>query len=227
MRGASRWAAGALAAACVALAGALAPVGQAQAQVQPGVPPGVVQSGIVIVQQELLFEGSAFGRASLERREAATRALLAENRQIEAALEAEERRLTDLRPTLPPAEFRALADAFNDRVEGIRTAQDAKSRAIARFREEDRTRFLQIAVPVLAEIMAEMGAEVILDQQSVVLSFDRVDITATAIARIDRLIGDGDVPDLPKLPDDADGAGNGGDDGVRPDAGDGPAPATP
>lgn len=148
---------------------------------------------VLVIRQDELFEASAFGQAAAARQEAAGRALLAENRQIEAALEAEERDLTVRRPGLPPDEFRRLADAFDTKVEDIRAAQDAKGRAIARLREEDRTRFLRAAVPVLAEIMAEYGASVILDQSMVVLSFDRVDITALAIMLIDARIGAGDL----------------------------------
>lgn len=156
---------------------------------------GTLVSPVLVIRQEDLFDASAFGKASNARREEASRALIAENRQIEAALEAEERDLTERRPALPAAEFRVLAEAFNDKVEGIRQAQDAKARAIGRAREEDRARFLQALVPVLAEIMAERGAVVILDQASVVLSFDRVDITDEAVARIDARIGNGESPD--------------------------------
>ncbi len=146
---------------------------------------------VLVLRQDDLFEQSAFGQASTARIEAANSALLAENREIEAALEAEERDLTERRASLPPAEFQALSEAFNAKVEGIRSAQDAKSRDIARTRDEDRQRFLQAAVPVLATIMQEEGAQAILDEQAVVLSFDRIDITSKAIARIDAEIGDG------------------------------------
>lgn len=169
--------------------------------------PAPTPSSILVLRQDEVFEGSAFGRAALERREAASRDLIAENRQIEAALEAEERRLTERRATLPPAEFRALAEAFNEKVEGIRAAQDAKARSVGRMTDEDRARFLQAMVPVLADIMAERGALVILDQSSVVLSFDRVDITAEAIARIDARIGDDGQPEPPAGGVPADGAG--------------------
>jgi Skp family chaperone for outer membrane proteins len=164
------------------------------------IPPVVAQeTPILVLRQDEVFEGSAFGRAALEQREAASRDLIAENRQIEAALEAEERDLTTRRATLPPAEFRALSEAFNDKVEGIRAAQDAKARSVGRMTDDARARFLQAMVPVLAEIMAERGALVILDQQSVVLSFDRVDITAETIARIDARIGEDEAapPETP------------------------------
>lgn len=164
---------------------------------------GRLVSTVLVLRQDDLFEGSAFGRASQARSDAASRDLIAENRAIEAGLEAEERDLTTRRAALPAAEFRELAEAFNDKVEDIRAAQDAKARAIGRLREQDRARFLRAVVPVLAELMAERGAVVILDPQVVVLSFDRVDITDEAVTRIDDRIGEGDLAAEPTDPADA------------------------
>lgn len=155
---------------------------------QDAVPAGIP---VLVLRQNDLFENSAFGIASNARIEAANALLLAENREIESALEIEERDLTERRASLPPAEFQTLSEAFNVKVVEIRSAQEAKSRDILRIRDEDRRRFAQAAVPVLAQIMQEAGAQVILDEQLVVLNLDRIDITARAIARIDAAIGDG------------------------------------
>lgn len=168
------------------------------ARAQTGTEPP--RSAVLVLRQEVLFERSAFGQASLARLDRESRALAAENRQIEAALEAEELALTEQRKTLAPDAFRALADAFNEKVEGIRRAQEAKSRALTRMRDEDRQTFLNAAAPVLAEMMQDMGAAVILDQQSVVISLDRVDITDAAVAQIDLRLGAGNLPDADNLP---------------------------
>lgn len=181
-------------------AGVLATVlgaGAPSAQQLPAVAPeegaaAVPQSNVLLLRQEALFEQSAYGKASIARIEAANAALLAENRQIEAALEAEERDLTARRAMLPAAEFRALAEAFDAKVEGIRNAQESKGRAISRSRDEDRQRFFAAVLPILAQIMRESGAAVILDDDAVILSFDRVDITAIAVARVDAAIGTGE-----------------------------------
>ena len=135
------------------------------------------QSPIMTIKQQDLFEGSAFGKESLARIEALTKAIAAENRRIEADLAAEEKRLTEMRPTLKPEEFRPLADAFDKKVEGIRNAQEAKSRDLIRQRDADQQ--------ALARMMQEFGAAVLLDQSTVVLSLDRIDLTKDAIARID------------------------------------------
>lgn len=184
-----------------AIAGLLALTGPAAAQEPPPPATGPVATPsraplavpVVVLRQGEFFEKSAFGLASRARREEAARALIAENREIEAQLDAEERALTDRRTTLPPAEFRPLAEAFNVKVEGIRASQEAKSQAIQRMLDEDRQRFLQAAVPVVAELMVDLGAVAVLDQSVVILSLDVADITDMAIERVDAKIGAGDL----------------------------------
>jgi Skp family chaperone for outer membrane proteins len=185
----------------VALA-AVAALGSAAAQQAPVADGVAVQaapdpSPVLVIRQDQLFGNSAFGRASQARLDAASAALIAENRRIEGELEAEERALTDRRATLPTAEFRALADAFDAKVERIRAEQDAKTRELTRGRDEDRKRFVEFALPVLAELLRDRGAAVIIDQQAVMLSVDTVDITDEAVARIDLRIGDGSGIPLP------------------------------
>lgn len=165
--------------------------------------------GVLTINQQAFFEDSAFGRASLQRLEERSRRLQAENRQIEEALEAEERNLTERRQQVSPEAFRSMADAFDDKVEGIRTAQDAKGREIARLREADQQAFFSFAVPILVELLREKGAVVLLDQSAIVLSLESVDITAEAIARVNlRQIDPAGVPGQPAptdvpLPDTA------------------------
>jgi len=169
----------------------LAGLGQAQAQV-PDAP-----SPVVTVSQDRLFSGTLYGQAVQARADAASQELQVENRRIEAELAAEEKALTDQRATLPPAEFRPLADAFDAKVEGIRAAQEAKARDLIRRNEDEKKRFFDTAIPVLAQLMSEMGAVAILDQSAIVLSFDRIDITNQAIIRIDAVLGDGSAPPVP------------------------------
>jgi Skp family chaperone for outer membrane proteins len=153
---------------------------------------------IVVIDPERLFRESAFGRASETRISTEQAALVAENRRLEAELEAEERDLTERRPALPPEEFRALAAAFDLKAEAIRSAQAGKDRAITESRQADQQRFLQAAAPELAQMMADMGAVAMLDKQVVFLSFDSVDVTDRAIARIDARLGDGSAPPAPQ-----------------------------
>lgn len=183
----------------LALAAALVMSGPAAAQEAAPSPPAETQirAPVLVLQGDALFEGSAFGRAARERFEAESRALLTENREIERALEDEERALTERRATLPADEFRKLATAFDAKVEGIRTARDAKSRDITLTFDEERKRLLREALPVLGAIMSEFGATVILDRAQVVVNLEAIDITDLAIARIDAVIGAGAPPPAP------------------------------
>ena len=146
---------------------------------------------ILTLDKERLFAGTLFGQAISRDIEVQVAALTAENRKIDAALEAEERDLTARRPTMGAAEFRVLADEFDRRVTALRAAQDAKSRALTRQRDEGRKRFFEAAVPILAALMRDMGALAILSNEAVILSFDRIDTTDAAIARLDATLGDG------------------------------------
>lgn len=154
------------------------------------------QSAVLTVDPERLFVESRFGKAAFARLEAAQEALLEENKTFDSALEAEEKALTDRRAALPADEFRALADAFNVKAEEIRAARLAKSRSLTTLRDEDRQKFLSAIVPILGEMMGELGALVILDKKTVFLSFERIDITDRAIARIDSAL---DETLLPKV----------------------------
>lgn len=177
------------------LALVLLPVWPAQGQqtVSPGgdLSLGQVQSAVLTIDTEGLFARSLFGQRIAETLRRDTDALAAENRRIEAALTAEEQGLTDRRPTMTVEAFRAEADAFDEKVQGIRQAQDAKERALQQTLSTGRDAFLSAVSPVLAQIMRDSGAVVILDRRSVVLAAGAVDVTDEAIAAIDAVIGDG------------------------------------
>ena len=194
--------AGALRAALLALLVLTGPAASAQ-QIQPGAGDTILpQAPILTLDRERLLAETRFGRAVEEQFQKDSETLIAENLRLEQALEAEERALTDQRPTLPAEEFRKLAEEFDTKTEAIRAAQDAKSRAITSRRDTERQRFLQAAIPVLAELMRDTGAVAIFDKEMVILSLRGVDITDEAIARIDAVLGDGDT-----LPEAGEAAG--------------------
>lgn len=177
--------------------------------------PAAVPSPILTVDQEQLFDRSAYGRRVRSEIEAASAALAAENRRLEAELAEEEQRLTDLRPTTDPAEFQRLAAEFDARVVEVRRTQDEKERALVRRPEEARQEFFRAAFPVLAEIVRERGALAILDTRAVLISADVIDITDEAIRRLDAALG-AEGPDAPEAPEAP---------GTAPESGQGPGPA--
>lgn len=149
---------------------------------------GVVQSDILVVDPERLFESTKLGQAMAAEVQAEREALIALNRNLEAELEAEEKALTALRDETSPEEFRDLADAFDTRVQEIRRESERRVRDLERSRERAPIEFMRQVEPVLVELMREAGAVVVLDRRSVLLRDDVVDITVIAAQRIDILL---------------------------------------
>ena len=182
----------------LAIGALLAFAQSAPAQEAPAPDPAPIdlpKAPLLTLDQDRLFSESLYGKAVQARFETESSALIAENRQLEADLEREERELTDKRAKLPAAEFQTLAADFDKKVEELRTAQDAKSRAVTRHRDEERQRFFSNVAPVLGQLMQESGAVAIINKSALVLSFERIDMTDAAIARIDTVLGDGGTPD--------------------------------
>ncbi len=148
-------------------------------------------ASILTIDPEQLFEQTLFGQRIIAESEELAANLQAENRRIEGELSEEERDLTERRPSLSVEEFRALADAFDEKVNRIRTEQDAKVREVQSFRETAQQRFFGEIGPVLLGVVRERNAAVILDRRNVFLSAESVDITQEAIERIDAQLGDG------------------------------------
>lgn len=191
-----------LAAGLCGAAASIASAACAQDQPAQSTPETVVATPILKLDQDRFFHSSAYGKTVSARFDAEVAALTEENRRLEAALEAEERDLTERRAQMRPDEFAPLATAFDAKVEEIRAAQDARYRVITRRVEEDRQRFFEAAVPVLGDLLNETGAVAILADNAIILSLTTVDITDEAAARMDTvLLTPEPAPDAP-----ADGA---------------------
>jgi Skp family chaperone for outer membrane proteins len=143
-------------------------------------------SAILTIDQDRLFAETRLGAETLAELERQAQQLAAENAAIEADLIAEEQDLTDRRATLPADEFRALADAFDTRVQALRAAQDDKARVLNRNEDDARATFFNQIAVVLSEIVREQGALVVIDRRDVFLSADRIDITDEAIRRVNQ-----------------------------------------
>lgn len=161
-------------AAAFLVAGALAAAAQ-----EPGRP------AFLILSQERILTGSERGRALLAREDAARDALRETARGIETAFEAEEQRLTEQRATLDAEAFRALADDFDRRVVAARAEQDARAAALAQEFDQARRQFYAGVGPILVRVMERFGALAILDESSVLLSDQALNITDEVIAEID------------------------------------------
>lgn len=161
-----------------------------------------LRSPILTVDRDRLFTRSRMGQRIIAALEVETQALAAENRGIEAQLADEEQVLTQRRAGMDPAAFRALAAAFDEKVVGIRAAQDEKVRELSRKREIAQQQFYQDVLPILTEIIRERGAVMVLENRIVFLAAQQVDITAEAIERIDAQAGTDQTPDASVQPQD-------------------------
>ncbi len=142
-------------------------------------------TNILIINQDALFANSELGKDILALEQQEQEALIAEGQRIGAAFEAEEKDLTLRRDTLPPDEFRELADAFDQKVIAARAEQEANDNNLIANIEARRRTFFKAVVPVLARLMQKYSASAIIDQRSVLL-FDRnLDITSEAIELLD------------------------------------------
>lgn len=178
-------------------------IGAVHAQQSPIVPgnsdaasgPLVFQTPFVTLDQDLLFLRSQYGRRIQMDLEAQRTDLATENSKIGSQLIAEELELTERRKELSAQEFLPLANAFDQKVQKIRSEQEGKSQALQQRLEAERKAFRGLLGPVLADLMRARGALALIDRQAVLLAADEVDITDEAIAAMDAKLGSG----LPKI----------------------------
>ncbi len=140
---------------------------------------------ILLLDQERLLRGSKLGQAFLQESRDKELRLVERRRNIDRELEAEEKRLTDLRDATPAEEFRALAEAFDKKVVRLRAEQEEASVELTSEIDASRKRFFQQAAPVITSIMQEFGASVVLEQRLVLVASNGLNITDRAIALLD------------------------------------------
>ncbi|MCB2128804.1 MAG: OmpH family outer membrane protein [Rhodobacteraceae bacterium] len=154
-------------------------------------PAGNVAASIAAIDQERLFNDSAWGkRVAVEIADISAN-LAVENRRIEAELTAEEKSLTERRASLQSDLFRAEAEAFDQKVTQIRQEQDAKLRDIGKKHDAEKQAFYRAILPVMGRLLNERGAVVVLDSRAIVLAAENIDVTDELIAKIDNELGDG------------------------------------
>jgi len=154
-------------------------------------PTGVVQSDILVLDPERLMSETIYGQRLLADIQDERDVLVAYNRRVEAELEDEEKSLTERRPTLPPEEFRDLADTFDRKVQQLRQDSERMSRDLERKRELAPLQFMRVIEPVLADILSDSGGVVIMDVRAILLRSGVADITDLAIERVNAQIGEG------------------------------------
>ncbi len=150
-----------------------------------------VPSPILTLDWEELYTQSAWGRRVSAELEVASSALNRENSRIADGLVEEERSLTERRAKMAPEAFRTEADAFDQRVIGIRRAQETKARSLTAQADSERSRFITAAIELLDGMIEARGAVVVIDRRAIIRGAGAVDVTEDMVARADAALGDG------------------------------------
>lgn len=149
------------------------------------------QSSVLIIDRERVFVETQFGQRLTRDLSTLAAELQAENDEIVATLTEEERSLTLRRPEMTPEDFREEAAAFDTKVQEVRRARDAKTIDLQLANTEARSQFDSAVQGIIASIMIERGAALVMDERTAVLAVTAINITDAAIARIDAELGDG------------------------------------
>lgn len=140
---------------------------------------------VLVIDTGRLFAESAYANQLNDEIELVALQIRDENQQIVAELVAEEQSLTELRPSMSPEDFRAAADAFDQKAQEIRAERDAKEVELEEARRDLRVRFLSEVRSVVGQLMVERGGAIVLDSRSTYVFVTAIDITEEAIARVD------------------------------------------
>lgn len=176
---------------CALLAGGASAQGFDRLGLQPAQSP----IGIVVVDMDRLYAESRFGKQVAQSVAARRAAIADENRALEAELEAEATALTAQRAEMDPEEFRAKADAFDEKVRAIRAERDVAEQQIGKLVRDGQSQFVEAVNPVLARLMQERGAMLLLERPVVGLVDSSLEITDVAIAAVDAELPDFAAPD--------------------------------
>lgn len=179
-RGAPRRAVAAVAAGLLMLLSLLVPAGLA-AQDAGGGP----RSPVLVVDFDQVFRLSQHGQDILQEFDSRSRALADEIARIDAEMAAEEKALTERRASLSAEEFRALADAFDTKVQELRAQQDARAQELNRDQSEARLEFRQATFPILGQLMLDAGAVLVVEKRNVLVFNDAIDVSEVTARRLD------------------------------------------
>ncbi len=149
------------------------------------------------IDEERLFQQSEFGQRVMAEIEAASRTLEMQNDALLAELTQRETELTETRSEMSVEEFRSAANEFDLFAETTRREQAEKRERLVQFEESERRRFFGATGPILQEVLAEIGGQILIDSRAVVITAPGVDMTPEAIDAIDEAIGDGGPAPFP------------------------------
>ena len=157
----------------------------------PAVSQQSVQPQVLIIDSDRIFFETLYGRRLARDFAAQAAEVQSENDSIVETLTEEEQSLTVRRSEMTPEAFRAEADVFDEKVQEVRRARDAKNTELQAVTANARALFEERIQGIVANVMLERGATMVLEQRNVVLSVRSANITDDVIVRIDATLGEG------------------------------------
>ena len=146
--------------------------------------------GFIIVDQDRILRESDVAKRLAARDQAARSLLQEESNALRAALEAEEEEIAALRGNAPKEEFDARVRAFNDKAQDARRSVQRRMEDIQRLSGQTRQRMAEALPPILAEIMEEEGAAMVIDRRFVLVAREGADRTEKALDRFNAATAD-------------------------------------
>lgn len=125
-----------------------------------------------------------------------------EIRTREEAIRNEERKLAEERATLEPAEFRQRVQAFEGQVIEQRKFAEDQSRRLQFAIRRAQARLSRVTQSLLARVMEQSGAELLLDKTQIVLAAEQYDITDEVISMLNEAVPDGGFTQLEAAPEE-------------------------
>lgn len=166
---------------------------------------------ILVVNRARVLAESAAARALAAMERDLGAKLQAEVDAVQDELAAEEEELARLRSTLAKGAFDARADAFRERVQRERRQAQAQAAAIDRVFREARRELVARLQPILDEVRARRGADIVVNAESVLAARPEADVTAEVLVVFDARVP---IPEItipeapleppPENPDEAD-----------------------
>ena len=143
-------------------------------------------NGILIVDLDRAYNASKFGQLIRKNFQLENQSFNNENSSILESLKEEEIKLTKDRESLSREDFAKAAAAFDKRAVAIRTIRLEKIRIVDEQFQGLKPLFFDKIRPIIAKIMREYDASVILEKNSVIWSLASIDITSVIVERVDK-----------------------------------------
>jgi Skp family chaperone for outer membrane proteins len=147
---------------------------------------------VLIVDMQRIKSDTSAGRDMLAKQTEIRNRIQAGLAERRERLREEENRLAEEREKLTPEAFREQVRAFEQQVFANREFSERESRRLQLVLSRASALLKERATAVLAGIMRERSAEVLLDSTQIILSVNSLDITDEAIRRLDEIL-----PEIP------------------------------